>query len=217
MFLGITGVNGSGKTTMVQLFNGLIPNEIQGNLSGGVYIDGINTRHKPVSFFASKVGMLFQNPDFMLFNLTVAEEIAFGLKNLKIGNIRTKTANALKEVGLEGYEERDPNTLSFGEKQKVALACILALDTPYIILDEPIAMLDFKSALNLYHILKNLHKNKQKTIIVIEHDTDFLLDFAEEVIILDQGKIILDGTSKHIFNQIPVLKQIGIKIPYPIG
>lgn len=215
-FLGITGINGSGKTTLIQLLNGLIPHEISGKLSGDVYVDDVNTRHKPVTFFAIKVGMLFQNPDYMLFNLTVAEEIAFGLKNLKIGDIPNKINLALKDVGLEGYEERDPNSLSFGEKQKVALACILALDTPYIVLDEPIAMLDFKSALNLYHILKNLHENKQKTIIVIEHDTDFLLDFARNIIILDKGEIILKGKSAHVFRQTPILKQIGIKIPNPI-
>lgn len=215
-FLGITGINGSGKTTLTQLLNGLIPHEIPGKFSGDVYVDSINTRHKPVSFFASKIGMLFQNPDFMLFNITVAEEIAFGLKNLKIPDINQKITRSLKDVGLENYENRDPNTLSFGEKQKTALACILALDTPYIVLDEPVAMLDFKSALNLYRILDNLRETQGKTIIVVEHDTDFLLTYASEVAIMDNGKILLNGKTKDIFHRTSLLKQIGIKIPRPV-
>ena len=113
-FFGITGVNGSGKTTLIQLLNGLIPHEIQARMKGNVYIDGINTRAQPVSYFAKKIGMLFQNPDFMLFNLTVAEEIAFGLNNLNLTNHTERISKALNEVGLSGYQSRDPQTLSLG-------------------------------------------------------------------------------------------------------
>lgn len=212
-FLGITGINGSGKTTLSQTINGLIPHEIPGKMTGNIFIDGINTRSKPVSYFALKIGMLFQNPDFMLFNMTVYDEIAYGLKNFKIPDIPGKVSLSLKNVGLEGFESRDPNSLSFGEKQKVALACILALDTPYIVLDEPIAMLDYKSAVNLYQILSVLHKNHSKTIIVVEHDTDFLLTYARDVIIMDSGKILFHGSSGQLSDKASILKQIGIKIP----
>jgi energy-coupling factor transport system ATP-binding protein len=218
-FFGISGVNGSGKTTLSLLFNGLIPNEISGKLTGNVIVDGTNTKTKPVSFFAQKVGMLFQNPDFMLFNLTVAEEIAFGLKNsnnVNAKNYAQKITNALKMVGLEGYEQRDPQTLSLGEKQKVCLASVLALDTNYIVLDEPVAMLDYKGAVNLYKTLDVLNKNYGKTIIVIEHDTDFLHAHAHKTIILDKGKIILEGKTKEVFAQTKKLQELGIKIPQPI-
>jgi len=215
-FLGITGVNGSGKTTLLQLLNGLIPHEIQAKLAGNVFIDNINTRRKPVSFFARKIGMLFQNPDFMLFNLTVAEEISFGLKNLNLTNQPERIKKALNDVGLSGYEERDPQTLSLGQKQKVALACVLAMDTPYIVLDEPVAMLDYKGAVNLYQTLADLNKNAGKTIIVVEHDTDFLFAYAKEVAVIDKGEIIMHGATREVFAKRAELKQMGIKNPQPI-
>lgn len=214
-FLGIVGVNGSGKTTLIQLLNGLIPHEIQAKLTGDIVIDEINTRSKQVSYFAGKIGMLFQNPDFMLFNLTVAEEIAFGLNNLKISKQPERTKKALNDVGLSGFENRDPQTLSFGQKQKVALACVLAMNTPYIVLDEPVAMLDYKSAVNLYEVLTDLNK-AGKTIIVVEHDTDFLMAHAKETVIIDKGKIFLHGATQTVFAKKSELKRIGIKNPQPI-
>jgi len=213
-FLGITGVNGSGKTTLGLLLNGLIPHEVEGKLKGNVFIDDTNTKKKPVSYFASQIGMLFQNPDFMLFNLTVFDEIAFGLK--KQTNLSEKIGNALAMVGLENFEKRDPQTLSLGEKQKVCLASVLARDTEYIVLDEPVAMLDYKGAVNLYELLKKLNKDYGKTIVVIEHDTDFLKAFAKEIIILSNGEIILKGSTASVFSHKNELKKLGIKIPQPI-
>src|SRR3972149_2458861 len=122
-FLGITGINGSGKSTLLYLLNGLIPHSIKGKLQGKVQVNGINPKDKPVSFFSQQIGLVFQNPDLSLFNLTVREEITFA-------NPQAQVANALKLVGLPGYEQRDPQTLSFGQKQKICLAAALALDTP---------------------------------------------------------------------------------------
>jgi energy-coupling factor transporter ATP-binding protein EcfA2 len=212
-FLGITGVNGSGKTTLSLLLNGLIPHEISGKLSGEIFIDGVNTKKQSVSYFAGKVGMLFQNPDFMLFNLTVFDEIAFGLKQKEPAQ---KVLEALEMVGLSKFEKRDPQTLSLGEKQKICLASTLARDTEYIVLDEPVAMLDYKGAVNLYKLLKTLNEDYGKTIIVIEHDTDFLKAFAKQVIILDQGKIIFEGDTASVFSHTKKIKELGIKIPQPI-
>jgi len=212
-FLGITGVNGSGKTTLSLLLNGLIPHEISGKLNGEVLIDGVNTKKQSVSYFAGKVGMLFQNPDFMLFNLTVFDEIAFGLKQKDPAE---KVRQALEMVGLSEFAKRDPQTLSLGEKQKICLASTLARDTEYIVLDEPVAMLDYKGAVNLYKLLKTLNEDYGKTIIVIEHDTDFLKAFAKQVVILDQGKIVLEGSAMSVFSHTKKIKEFGIKIPQPI-
>jgi energy-coupling factor transport system ATP-binding protein len=209
-FFGISGINGSGKTTLGLLLNGLIPNEIRGKLIGDVFIDGINTKKKPVSYFAGKVGMMFQNPDFMLFNLTVYDEIAFGLEKKDISE---KVLKALERVGLSGFEKRDPQTLSFGEKQKICLASVLARDTDYIVLDEPAAMLDYKGAAHLYKLLKSLNEEYGKTIIVIEHDTDFLLTYANKTAILNEGKIVLKGNTKSVFSKTEKLRSLGIKIP----
>lgn len=213
-FLGITGINGSGKTTFGLLLNGLIPHEIDGKMKGEVLIDEISTKKKPVSYFAGKVGMLFQNPDFMLFNLTVFDEIAFGLT--KQTDLSEKVDKALEMVGLKGFAKRDPQTLSLGEKQKLCLASVLARDSEYIVLDEPVAMLDYKGAINLYGLLRKLNKDHGKTIIVIEHDTDFLLKYADEIIILDQGAIVLEGKPSLLISQREELKRLGVKIPQPI-
>jgi energy-coupling factor transport system ATP-binding protein len=211
-FLGITGVNGSGKSTLTYCMNGLIPHSVPGNFSGTVTVDGVSTGEKSVSYFSHSVGMVFQNPDYSLFNLTVAEEIGFGLKNLK-RNIHTRDiTKALKDVGLAGFGERDPQTLSFGEKQKVCLASVLALDVSYIILDEPTAMLDWKSSVELYELLRSLNK-QGKTIITVEHDTDFLWKYTDEMMLIDHGRIRSSGTTKQVLSDVKLLSSLGIKKP----
>jgi energy-coupling factor transporter ATP-binding protein EcfA2 len=214
-FLGITGVNGSGKSTLLFLFNGLIPQSMKGNLKGKVSVDGDLTKNHPVSFFAQKVGMMFQNPDFSLFNLSVREEIEFGLKNLKHTYNKSNIVDALHTVGLDTYIDRDPQTLSFGEKQKVCLACVLALDVDYIVLDEPGSMLDYKSCMQLYALLQTLH-HKGKTIIVVEHDTDFIRQYCQKTLIINNGKIVKSGDTKTVFEDTKILQNLGIKVPYKL-
>lgn len=212
-FLGITGNNGSGKTTFAYLLNGLIPHLVTGTLEGTVFIDGISTKEKEVGFFAKTVGLVFQNPDYSLFNVSVQEEILFGIKNFKLSDQSERVIQSLKMVGMEKYLNHDPKKLSFGQKQKISLACILALNTPVIVLDEPTAMLDFKSSLELYTTLEMLHK-KGKTIIVIEHDTDFLLQFTKQTIILNEGSIVSQGSTKQSFKDKKLLSTLGIKNPH---
>lgn len=212
-FCGITGVNGSGKSTFAYLLNGLIPHQVDGTFSGDVSINGVNTREKSVSYFAHRVGFVFQNPDFMIFNLTIREEVAFGVKNLGLNNVDHRVAQALQTVGLSGFEDRDPHTLSLGQKQKLCLAIAIAMDTEYIVLDEPTAMLDYASSLHLYKLLSSLHQ-KGKTIIVIEHDTDFLLTYAQHVLVFDKGSLILQDRAQVIFNQQATLQKLGIKVPH---
>lgn len=156
--------------------------------------------------------MVFQNPDFSLFNLTVSEEIAFGLKNLNSRVDQKQITDALGLVNLKGYETRDPQALSFGEKQKVCLASVLALDVSYIVLDEPTSMLDWKSSSELYGLLKTLNR-QGKTIIVVEHDTDFLWDAASDVMILDNASIKASGAARKVLSDKKLLASLGIKQP----
>lgn len=211
-FTGITGTNGSGKSTCTFVMNGLIPHTIAGSLRGRVSINGVDTKTKPVSYFAKQIGLVFQNPDFSLFNLTVAEEVGFGLKNLYGSSDPSRIDRALREVGLEGFRGRDPQSLSFGEKQKVCLASVLSLDVSYIILDEPTAMLDYKSSVELYRLLTKLNKGG-KTIITIEHDTDFLWSHTSEMILLDHGRVKSIGKTKSVLTQNSLLSYLGIKKP----
>lgn len=199
-FYGITGLNGSGKSTLVLLMNGLIPHQIEGKLTGNVYIDQNNTKDKPVHYFAKKIGMVFQNPDFMLFNLTVKEEIEFGLKNLNLSDHDKRIKRALESVGMEEFLDRDPQTLSLGQKQKICLAAVVAQNTSYIILDEPTAMLDRKSSINLYHLLKSLN-SQGKTIIIVEHDIDLLKKFTKMMMVIDNGEIKLLGDTAVVLSQ----------------
>lgn len=215
-FFGITGVNGSGKSTFTYLINGLIPHSMPGTLTGTVFVDGISTKTKSVGYFSKIVGMVFQNPDFSLFNLTVAEEVGFGLQNLQGRADPAKITQALEQVGLVGFAERDPQTLSFGEKQKVCLASVLALDVAYIVLDEPTAMLDYKSSIELYELLKKLNQNG-KTIVTIEHDTDFLWDYTQETLILNQGEVVALGKTKKVLARHDLLKSLGIKKPQGVN
>jgi energy-coupling factor transport system ATP-binding protein len=211
-FLGITGTNGSGKSTFIQLLNGLIPQTIEGDMSGTVTIDGVSTKNKNVRFFSDNVGIVFQNPDFSLFNLTVREEITWGLKTLHKPFNVSLIRSVLQSVGLIGFEQRDPQSLSMGEKQKVALASILAPDPDYLILDEPTAMLDFRSSKNPYEILKKLNKDG-KTIITIEHDTDFLWRYTDKTLILSDGRLIDYDATQRVFARTKILSELGIKIP----
>ena len=211
-FIGITGANGSGKSTLSYLLNGLIPHFIPGHLIGDVFFNGKKTAGLRPFELISKIGFVFQNPDFSLFNLTVEEEIKFGLNNFNFKNIQDRIKSALDWVGMSGFEKRDPQTLSFGQKQKINLACVLSLDTDYIILDEPTAVLDYKSSLDLYKILQKLHR-QGKTVIMVEHDSSFLWQFTNEVVILDKGKLVISGNTKKILNDYNLLKKLGLKKP----
>ena len=212
-FVGIAGVNGSGKSTITYLLNGLIPHAIPGVFTGNVTVDGVSTRIKSVAYFARSIGMVFQNPDFSLFNLTVGEGIAFGLHNLRQSVDQKRINEILMRVGLGGFAHRDPQSLSFGEKQKVCLASVLALDVSYIVLDEPTAMLDYKSSIGLYKLLQELNE-EAKTIITVEHDTDLLWDYTDETIILDSGRIKAGGATRDVLSKGKLLTSLGIKRPH---
>lgn len=199
-FYGITGLNGSGKSTLVLLMNGLIPHQIEGILTGNIYVDQVNTKDEPVYYFAKKIGMVFQNPDFMLFNLTVREEIEFGLKNLRLDQHDKRIRQALASIDMEEFIDRDPKTLSFGQKQKICLAATIAQNSSYIILDEPTAMLDFKSSLNLYRLLQKLN-SQGKTIVIVEHDINLLKKYADMMMVIDKGEITLSGKTDTVLMQ----------------
>ncbi|OGD56598.1 hypothetical protein A3I57_01350 [Candidatus Beckwithbacteria bacterium RIFCSPLOWO2_02_FULL_47_23] len=188
-WLGITGSNGSGKTTLLYCLAGLISKHIPAKITGEALIN-------------QSVGIVFQNPDFSLFNLTVAEEVAFGAR----GPIEP----ALKAVGMYRQKSADPQTLSYGGKQKVCLAAVLAKNPDLILLDEPTSMLDYKSALELYRLLNKLNQ-QGKTIVVVEHDTDFLFEFTQKTLILDQGKQVAFGPSQTVLKRTRLLKRLGLK------
>jgi len=211
-FVGLVGPTGCGKTTLAYCLNGLIPNSIRGKFSGKVLIDDLDTSKHNVSEIARKVGLVFQDPDWQIFNLTVRDEVSFGIKNLKLDKLEERIKDALKIVGLTKLEDRDPNKLSQGQKQKLCIASVLAPNPDYIVLDEPTSQLDYKNTKKIHDILKRLNR-KGKNIMLIEHDTDFLAEYCDRVLIMNDGRIVRDDITRKVFSNDKFLKKLGIKIP----
>jgi energy-coupling factor transporter ATP-binding protein EcfA2 len=186
---GIAGSNGSGKTTLLYVLAKIIPHLMPAKISGTVSIN-------------HSTGLVFQNPDFSIFNLTVEEEAAFGHTN--------PVENALKAVGLWSFRSADPQTLSYGAKQKLCLAAVLAKNPDIILLDEPTSMLDYKSSLNLYSVLKKLHR-AGKTIVVVEHNTALLNQYTQKLLLIDDGKIAASGPTRSIFNNRSLIGRLNLE------
>lgn len=211
-FIGITGSTGSGKTTLAYCFNGLIPHAVRGKYSGSVKVCGLDTLKHKISELARLVGLVFQDPDWQLFSLSVKEEIAFGLLNLHMENIEKRTREAIRLVGLEGYSATEPYKLSQGQKQKLCIASVLAMEPEVIVLDEPTSALDHRSTMNIYRILEQLNK-KGKTVIVIEHDTDLLAEYTNKTILMDDGRIVKQGDTREVLSDKRELNKLGVKVP----
>ena len=187
-FVAIVGENGSGKTTLVKHFNRLLS-----PTSGDVIIRGINTRSATITELARDVGLVFQNPDHMFFADTVKEEIGFGLKNLNIPDGDSIIDAALREVRLLHTKDLYPRWLSRGERQRLAIACVIAMSPSLIVLDEPTTGLDGNEARLVMEILKNL-QNEGHTIIVITHNKEIAQHCADRIITMEKGSIISDTT-----------------------
>ncbi|WP_456394615.1 ATP-binding cassette domain-containing protein [Thermococcus sp.] len=217
-FLGILGASGSGKSTLCLTLNGIIPNSINGKFEGNVYVKGVSTREVSPAKLSTTVGLVLQNPESQLFNMTVEEEIAFGLENLGIeaDEIRRRINWALKITGLQGLENEFPPNLSGGQKQRLAIASVLAMRPEIIVLDEPTAQLDPLGREQVLSLITLLNKEQGITIILVEHNTDYMLSFADRVIVMDRGEIIMEGKPEEIFEEAELLKSLGIRLPASI-
>jgi len=208
-FTAIIGHNGSGKSTLAKLINSiLLPSE------GKVYVKGMDTSDESKLWdIRQSAGMVFQNPDNQLVATIVEEDIAFGPENqgVESSEIRKRVDDALNAVGMYEFRKRPPHLLSGGQKQRIAIAGILALNSDCIILDEPTAMLDPSGRREVMETLKKLNKHG-KTILLITHYMDEAVQ-ADRVVIMDKGKIKLDGTPKNVFKNIDVIKKFGLDVP----
>ncbi|WP_457750924.1 energy-coupling factor ABC transporter ATP-binding protein [Thermococcus sp.] len=193
--VALVGPNGSGKSTFAKHLNGLLK-----PTRGDVIIDGEDTRDRTVAELSRKVGYVFQNPEHMFFEESVFKEVAFGPKNLGKSEeeIEELVSWALKSVGLEGYEKRAPYSLSGGEKQRLAIACVLSMKPKYLVLDEPTTGLDAKAEKSVVKTIKELKKNGHG-ILLITHDMDLVLELAERVVLFYKGEKLYDGSVKEFF------------------
>ena len=217
-FVAIVGHTGSGKSTLVQHLNGLIKPHKKGK-NGRVEIFGRSTTEKKgLKQLRFDVGMVFQYPEYQLFEDTVAKDIAFGPKNMKLDKdeIDRRVRKSLELVGLpyDDFAERSPFELSGGEKRRVAIAGVIAMEPKILVLDEPFAGLDPEGVREITELILKLKREICPTIITVTHDMDSASTLADRVVALCGGKIVADGTPKEVFGNRALIKEIGLDVPF---
>ena len=209
----LIGHNGSGKSTISKLINGLLLPDSANN--SRITVLGMTLNQKTVWDVREKVGIVFQNPDNQFVGATVGDDVAFGLENRAVPREQMVkiVRKVLADVGMLDYIDAEPANLSGGQKQRVAIAGILAVEPKIIILDEATLMLDPKGREQVLKIIKHLKKEKNLTVISITHDIDEA-NMADDVIVLNDGKILAQGTPTEIFSKTEMLQEIGLDIPF---
>ena len=212
-FLAVMGKNGSGKTTFCKLINGIIPHLCAGRLSGLVLVDGKSTVEQTVPQLALKAGIVLDDPDVQLFTSTVRDEAAFGPQNLLLpqDEILERIKYALSAVGLKGFEDRTPSTLSGGEKQRLSIAAALAMKGEILILDDPLCRLDPDGAREVMAVLKNLRDQFGITIVMATCESDMTAKYADRVCVLNNGRIAALDKAENIFSDCALLEENGIQ------
>lgn len=209
-FTAVLGHNGSGKSTMAKLINGL--NHVQ---SGRVLVNGMDVSDENNEINVRKtVGMVFQNPDNQLVSTVVEEDVAFGPENLGVppAEIRERVDEALKAVGMYEYRKHDSHRLSGGQKQRVAIAGMLAMKPECLVLDEPTAMLDPQGREEVMSTVCRLNKEQGMTVVLITHYMNEAA-LADRVAVMDEGRVLLDGTPQQVFSHVDELKSVGLDVP----
>jgi len=213
-FWAVIGKNGSGKTTFCNMLRRFVPDFYKGELTGKITLEDKELKDYSQKELVQKIGFVFQNPFTQISGVkdTVFEEIAYGLENLGLEKeeIISKVEKILKLLEIEKLRERNPYDLSGGQKQRVALASIIAMDPDILVIDEPTSQLDPKGTEDIFKII-NLMANEGKTIILVEHKLELIAEYAENILVLDEGEIILSGKAEEVLNnKILLEKEIGM-------
>jgi len=213
-FVVLTGPSGCGKTTLCRCFNGLVPHFYGGKLEGDVLVTGLNVHEHSIYELARHVGLVFQNPENQLFALSVEKDVAFGLENLGVprDEMKKRVDWALQTTDIEDLRERAPHELSGGQQQRVAIASVLAMQPNVMVLDEPTSFLDPLGAQRIFEVINELNKNLGITVVLVEHRLDLAARYADHVIIMDEGRVMLDGKPREIFG-LEKTRLMGIGIP----
>jgi len=214
-YVVIMGENGAGKTTLSLCLNGIIPNVIEGDYEGEVYVENLKTTEHRVYILAQKVGIALQDPETQIFCPTVKTEVAFGPENLGVPReeILKRIEFSLKVTRLSGFEERSPYQLSGGQKQRLALAAAIAMRPSILVLDEPTSQLDPIGTTEVFSVVKDLNQTHNMTIFMTEHKSDDIAVFADRVIVLKDGKLIADGEPHEVFGDESLVKSAFLKPP----
>jgi energy-coupling factor transporter ATP-binding protein EcfA2 len=212
-FVILTGPSGCGKTTLCRCLNGLIPNFYSGELTGELEVDGVNVEGKATAELATHVGFVFQNPENQLFSLSVERDVGFGLENLGVPRDEAiqRVHWAMRATGIFELRDKAPHELSGGQQQRAAIAGILAMQPNILVLDEPTSFLDPKSAEEIVSVIAKLGHDLGLTILLVEHRLDIVSRYADRAIVMDAGKIQLDGPPREVYND--QARLIGIGLP----
>ena len=209
----LAGPTGCGKSTLLRSIVGLIPNMYDGEYSGEVIVDGIRIKDAEIKEIAKRVGFVFQNPENQIFMFSVERDIAFGLENLGIEQeiIKERIKKMMETLNITHLAEKAPHELSDGQKQRTALAGVLAMEPKILILDEPTSRLDPKTASEFMELMNKLCREKGISIIIVEHRLDLVLKYADRLIILSNGKIISNDKPENVFNYKKlIIPELGI-------
>jgi energy-coupling factor transport system ATP-binding protein len=214
-FVVVLGANGAGKSTLCYLISGIVPHIYGGRRRGRVSVAGLDPWDEPLYATAQRCGVLMQDPEVQLFMPTLKAELAFGPANLGVprDEISKRSREALALVRLEGLEEHNPRDLSGGQKQRAALAAVLTMNPQVLVLDEPTSQLD---PLGRWEVVEAIERLKQKgdlTIIMTTHETEEILRLADQVLVLERGEAVLQGTPSQVFTQAERLEEAGVKTP----
>nr|MBD3312153.1 ATP-binding cassette domain-containing protein [archaeon] len=206
--VGLIGQNGSGKTTLMKLCNGLLKPS-----KGRVLINGEDTVPQSIASLSSIVGYVFQNPDDQIFSSTIFDEVAFGPRNLgfKKKELKSSVKDSLEKVGLWKRRKSHPYDVGYNQRKLITIASILAMDTDAVILDEPTTGQDPVGKRVVTKIVKSL--SEDKTFIVASHDIEFIAGTCDRVIVLDDGKLVLDDSTRRVFSKKSLLKKLGLSPP----
>ncbi len=214
-FIGIIGTSGAGKTTLAMALAGIIPHEIKGDFYGSVAVNGKDTVDYPIDAFCKEVGEVFQDIDSQMVASVVEDEILFGLENFGFprDTIEERLTGTLEELGIADLRTRQIASLSGGQKQKVAIASILALEPGIIVLDEPTGELDPRSTQEIFELLRRLNAEKGITIVIIEQKIKLLCEYVKRLTIMDKGELQFDGRPRDVIQHIETFKRLGINVP----
>jgi energy-coupling factor transporter ATP-binding protein EcfA2 len=196
----LAGASGCGKSTLLRTVNGLIPHMYSGEYSGEVRVGGTSVKESNMRDLAQKVGFLFQNPENQIFMFTVERDVAFGLENLGVPReeMRGRVDEAMRLMDIGDLGHRAPHELSDGQKQRVALAGVLAMRPQLVILDEPTSLLDPKTAAELVGLVASLRRELGTTFVVVEHRLDLLVKVADRMVVMSEGRKAIEGTPKDV-------------------
>ena len=213
-FVGIIGHTGSGKSTLIQHLNGILKAE-----EGKIYIDDVDitAKHVKMTDIRKRVGLVFQYPEYQLFEETIAKDVAFGPKNLGVAEEeieeRVRYSLSLVDMSYDEYKDRSPFELSGGQKRRVAIAGVIAMRPQVLVLDEPTAGLDPKAHKEILDMIEGIRQRTGTTVILVSHNMGDIAAMADRVLVMDRGKLIMNGTPTEIFSDGDALKKIGLSLP----